>query len=75
MSATDRFQSHEDIEWAQGLFSDGSLARIMKYPITECPSADTIGEFAAKSWRAGWRDADAGISADREAGVLPEGVE
>jgi hypothetical protein len=53
----DRFSSHEDVEWAKGPFDDGAEARIFNYALDQCPSEDTIGPFAVKSWRAGWADA------------------
>jgi hypothetical protein len=58
----DRFNSNEDIEWARGAFDDGALARILGDSIDAHPSADVIGDFAVKSWRAGWADADADLA-------------
>lgn len=61
----DRFSSQEHVEWARGPFEDGMHAKIVaQKPLTACPSADTIGEFAAKSWRAGWADADASLASE-----------
>lgn len=64
----DKFNSSEDIEWAKGAFDDGAEARIFGYGRDQCPSADTIGEFAQRSWLAGWIDADTIISSE---GVEP----
>jgi hypothetical protein len=58
----DRFSSREDMEWNKGCFDDGALARLLGSSIDSHPSADTIGEFAVKSWRAGWCDADADLA-------------
>jgi hypothetical protein len=59
-----RFSSHDVIEWAKGPFDDGAEARIFGYGLDQCPSEDTIGPFAVRSWKAGWADADAQIAAD-----------
>lgn len=42
-----------------------SQQRGLKYisPIDWHPSTDTIGEFAVRSWRAGWADADMDLQA------------
>ena len=67
----DRFSSSEDVEWAEGPFRDGSQARTDGYSLHHCPSSDEIGSFAAKSWRAGWADADQSINADGLAEQMP----
>jgi hypothetical protein len=55
----DRFSSTETVQWNQGAYDDGYEARCVHgAPITACPNEDTIGRFAARSWRAGWADAD-----------------
>jgi len=63
VSETDRFSSREFIEWAKGPFLDGYEARaVHQVGLDQCPSQELIGEWAAKSWRAGWADADANIA-------------
>lgn len=65
----DRFNSNEDIEWAKGSFDDGAEARIFGYGKDQCPGAETIGEFARRSWLAGFADADMTIASE---GIEPK---
>lgn len=59
---TDRFSSKESVNWHHGAYWDGYKARsVHEAAITEAPSAETIGAWAHKSWRAGWADADMDI--------------
>jgi len=67
----DRFSSAEDVEWARGPFREGSQARTDGYSLDHCPAAHHVGSFAAKSWRAGWADADQSIHADGLAEQMP----
>jgi hypothetical protein len=68
----DRFDSREaPEEWASDPFNDGAAARIDGQPRSSAPPAggwaSGIGEFARRSWLAGWDDTDAGIAAEEEA--------
>jgi len=67
----DRFSSTEVNDWAEGPFRDGCQARTEGFSIDHCPGEEQIGKFAAKSWRAGWADADQGINADGLAAKMP----
>jgi hypothetical protein len=68
----DRFSSKEEPpKWNEGMFRDGSQSRCDGYGLSHCPSAQTVGEFAAKSWRAGWIDADMAILADGLSDQMP----
>lgn len=75
MAMTDRFSPREDVEWAKGSFDDGYQAR-MAYGqrIDQGPSIDQVGEYSARSWRAGWCDADMTIMADILANDAPNGI-
>lgn len=55
----ERFDSGEEVKWAKGPYNDGYEARtVYQVGLDQCPNAETIGAWAAKSWRAGWADAD-----------------
>lgn len=61
----DRFNSREDVRWNEGAFNDGAEARLVyDAPITAAPSADVIGDWCHKSWRAGWADADQSLASE-----------
>ena len=65
MSDTDRFSSQEFVRWAEGPFNDGYEARaVYQVGLDHCPSQEVVGEWAAKSWRAGWADADATLASE-----------
>lgn len=64
----DRFSSKEDAPgWHQEMFMQGFSARTCGKPLDgpNTPRANVVGEYASKSWRAGWCDADAGLAADK----------
>lgn len=65
MSETDRFNSDEEVEWAQGCFEEGGIAWCRDEPITNNPHES--GTFAWKSWNAGWADTDMGWRAEQVA--------
>jgi hypothetical protein len=55
----DRFDSRETVDWNEGAYRDGYEARsVYDAAITEAPSAEVIGDWCHKSWKAGWADAD-----------------
>lgn len=75
MAKTDRFSPREDVEWAKGPFDDGWEARaVYGKPIDSGPTIEQIGPYAARSWRAGWCDADMSIMADILANDCPKGI-
>jgi hypothetical protein len=58
----------DDMYWAEGPYNDGAEARIVaQAPIAACPNPETIGQFAVDSWKAGWRDADRQLTAEKPA--------
>lgn len=75
MSSYDRFSPREDVKWARGAFDDGFQARMVAgASIDSGPTVDQVGEYGARSWRAGWCDADMTIMADALANKCPKGV-
>lgn len=75
MSVTDRFSPREDVEWAKGAFDDGYEARaVYGASIDSGPSIEQVGAYCARSWRAGWCDADMNIMADILANDAPKGI-
>lgn len=53
--------SAESFEWANGPFEEGHRNRFDGMRRDSAPSADVVGDFAHRSWLAGWDDADAAI--------------
>ncbi len=62
---TDRFNSDEEVPWAQGCFHDGFKARLYGFPISTNPN-EGLASWARKSWNAGWADADMCAKTDPE---------
>lgn len=72
---TDRFSPREDVEWAAGAFDDGYEARMVYgASIDSGPRIEQVGAYCARSWRAGWCDADMTIMADILANEASKGI-
>jgi hypothetical protein len=63
----DRLSSHEVAPtWSISHFNSGRTARLAGADRDAAPAIADVGQFAHKSWLAGWHDAEMGILASTE---------